>query len=289
LSPEADMIGILRHRLVTSDVACLERAREVAEQAGLRVWQVERGSPAASYRNHMARTRLLLTVGGDGTLLLGAKLAAPRAIPLLGINLGRLGFLTELEATQVGEGLERFLAGSYWLDERTLLEAAVHRGGRQVLRELGLNEAVIERGSIGKLLRLQATVDGQAVGTFDADGVITATATGSTAYSLAAGGPILEPSVEGLVLVPMNPFALTVRPIVFPPRQALTIELPRHNARLSVDGGTVHRLHQGDHVRMAAHERPVRFVRFTDRARFYTLLREKIGWGLPLVPTVKRV
>jgi NAD+ kinase len=286
--PTRDMVGILRHRLVKPDTACLDAARVVVEKAGLRVWQVERDSSPRRNAPDLARTRLLVTVGGDGTLLYGAKLAAPRGIPLLGINLGRLGFLTELEADQVREGLERFFADDYWLDERTLLEVSVCRDGRRIAHELGLNDVVIERRNAGRLLRLQALVDGQEVGTFDADGVITATATGSTAYSLAAGGPILEPSVEGLVLVPMNPFALTVRPIVFPPRQSLTIELPRDDGLLCVDGGRVRQLRKGDQVRIGAYGQPVRFVRFTERGRFYSLLREKIGWGLPLVPTVKR-
>jgi NAD+ kinase len=286
--PPKDMVGILRHRLVKPDTACVECVRTMIEQAGLRVWQVERDSSQGSNAAELARTRLLITVGGDGTLLYGAKLAAPRGIPLLGINLGRLGFLTELEADHVGRGLERFLSGDYWLEERTLLEVSATRDGRRVVRELGLNDSVVERRKTGQLLRLKALVDGQEVGTFDADGVIAATATGSTAYSLAAGGPILEPSVGGLVLVPMNPFALTVRPIVFPPRQALTIVLPRDEGLLCVDGGRVHRLRKGDQVHTAAYDRPVRFVRFTEQSRFYTLLREKIGWGLPLVPTVKR-
>lgn len=281
------MVGILRHRLVGADTPCLMAARTILEEAGVETWQVERDVNPRRHASRLAKTCLLLTVGGDGTLLYGAKLAAPRSIPLLGVNLGRLGFLTELEAGEMGDGLRRFLDGEYWLDERTLLEVAVDRDGRRAVREIGLNEAVIAAVS-GQLLRLRTMVDGQEVGTFDADGVITATATGSTAYSLAAGGPILEPSVEGLVLVPLNPFALTVRPIVFPPKQDLTIELTRNGGTLTVDGGRTRRLREGDRVRIDAHAKPLRLIRFTHRERFYSLLREKLGWGLPLVPTVKR-
>jgi NAD+ kinase len=281
-------VGILHHGLVHPDHHCLVTARRMLEGAGYEVWGVERAAAPSRNTPHLTRTRLLLTVGGDGTLLHGAHLAAPRGIPLLGVNLGRLGFLTELEAGQLEWGLDRFLAGDYWLEERTLLDITVHKDGRPGRHVLGLNDAVIDKGTSGRLLRLRALVDGHEVGTIDADGVITATATGSTAYSLAAGGPILSPSVEGLVLVPLNPFALTVRPIVFPPRQDLTIELARNDAVLRVDGGRGYRLGQGDRVRLAAHDRPLQLVRFTDRSRFYTLLREKLGWGLPLVPTVKR-
>lgn len=283
-----DMVGLLRHRLVRPDAGCLEAARRILRDAGLKTWEVARDVAPARNARDLARTRLLLTMGGDGTLVYGVKLAAPRSIPVLGVNLGRLGFMTELEEGQVAQGLDRFLAGDYWLDERTLLDVAVWREARRVLRDVGLNDAVIERGRSSTIMRLRAMVDSQEVGVFDADGVITATASGSTAYALAAGGPILEPSVEGLVLVPMNPFALTVRPIVFPPKQSLTIELPRDDGLLSVDGGTARRLRRGDRVVVGAHDEPVRLVRFTPRERFYTLLRDKLGWGRPLVPTAHR-
>jgi NAD+ kinase len=282
------LVGILHHGLIDSDNPCLVRPRQIFEGAGYEVWRVERDAAPSRNAPHLARTKLLLTVGGDGTLLFGARLAAPRGIPLLGVNMGRLGFLTELEAGQLEWGLERFLAGDYWLDERTLLDVSVHRKGRRGRRHLGLNDAVIDKGPGGRLLRLRAMVDGNEVGTFDADGVITATATGSTAYALAAGGPILDPSVEGLVLVPMNPFALTVRPIVFPPRQDLSIELTRNPGVLRIDGGNGVRLNEGDRVQLGAHDRPLKLVRFTERSRFYTLLREKLGWGHPLVPTVQQ-
>jgi NAD+ kinase len=267
-APPQELVGILRHRLVEPESACLAAVEKALSQGRLRSWQAERGAPPSRYGAKLKQSRLILTVGGDGTLLYGARLAAPRGIPLLGVNLGRLGFLTELEAGEVEAGLSRFLTGDYWVDERTLLEVTVERQGRAAIRELGLNEAVVQRDASVHLLRLHAYVDGQAIGTFDADGVITATATGSTAYSLAAGGPVLEPGVEGLVMVPLNPFALTVRPIVFPPRQSLTIELARDDAFLSVDGRQSRRLRRGDRIRLAAHDRPARLVRFTERARF---------------------
>jgi NAD+ kinase len=160
--------------------------------------------------------------------------------------------------------------------------------GDEVASRIGLNEAVLQRSVDGAMLRLGVTVDHQSVGTFDADGVIVATASGSTAYSLAAGGPILDPTIEDLLLVPLNPFALTVRPILFPPGQSLTIELDRNDAVLTVDGGEGLRLRQGDRLRAGAHSAGLELVRFTSRERFYRLLREKLGWGLPLVPTVRR-
>jgi NAD+ kinase len=241
------------------------------------------GSPAP-----LEQARVLLTLGGDGTLLHAARLAAPLGLPLLGINLGRLGFLTELEASQVAQGLRRYLAGDYRIDERTLVEVTVTRGGLAVASQLGLNEVVLQRDASQAMLRLGVIVDGQTVGVFDADGVVVSTSTGSTAYALAAGGPIVDPRIEGLLLAPLNPFALTVRPIVFPPGQALTLQLVRNGGLMSVDGGSAVRLEQGDRLCAAANPERLQLIRFSPPEHFYTLLRMKLGWGLPLVPTVRR-
>lgn len=275
------MIGFLLHPRVNRAMPALERARAVLQDAGVESWESTRDErPSLT-----SRTRLLVTLGGDGTLLNGARLAGPRGTPLLGVNLGRLGFLTELEADGLAEGLRRFLRGDFRIDQRTLLQVRVHRHGAISRPMLGLNEAVILRSGETGMVRLALQVDGQEVGTIDADGVLIATATGSTAYSLAAGGPILEPTVEHLLMVPVAPFALTVRPIVFPPKQALTIDLPRGPAYLTIDGGQGRRLRAGDRVEMAAYRKPLQMVRFSPPERFYALLRQKLGWGLPLVPT----
>jgi NAD+ kinase len=246
---------------------------------------VPREASPRSLGAHLGRTRLIVTLGGDGTLLYGGRLAAPRRVPVLGVNLGRLGFLTELELHDLVQGLERFIAQDCWIDERTVLQVTVERQSKRVLRTLGVNEAVVQRDHDQGLIRLCLAVDGQEVGTLDADGAMVATATGSTAYALAAGGPILEPSVEDLLLVLMSPFALTVRPIVFPPRQAVTIEMVRGGGLLAVDGSAARRLREGDRVCAAGYDRRLRLVRFGPPGRFYALLRQKLGWGLPLVPT----
>jgi NAD+ kinase len=275
------VIGFLIHPRVDRTLPGLEAARAVLRGAGVKAWEATRDE----CRVLPEGTQLLVTLGGDGTLLDGARLAAPSGVPLLGVNLGRLGFLTDLEADDLAQGLRAFLAGGYRLDDRTLLDAKVRRDGRELRAGLGLNEAVIHRsGAIG-MVRVSLEVDGQAVGTIDADGIVVATATGSTAYSLAAGGPIMEPSVGGFLLVPMNPFALTVRPIVFPASQDLTIELIHGPGGLTIDGATERRLRVGDRVHLAAYARPLHMVRFTAPERFYGLLRQKLGWGLPLVPT----
>jgi len=279
------VIAFVRHPHVDAGMPGLVEARQCLERAGIAVWESTREGRPAVPRG----AKLLVTLGGDGTLLSAARLAAERDIPILGVNLGRLGFLTELEVDELCAGLERFLAGDYRIDSRTLIEVALEREGRWVRQTLGLNEVVLQRSAEDGLIRLRLMVDGQEIGQIDADGVIVATATGSTAYALAAGGPVLDPTLEELVMVPMSPFALTVRPIVLPPRRGVTIELPRSNAVASIDGGPVWRLRPDDKVRVAGYERHLRMVRFTPPERFYGLLRQKLGWGLPLVPTPKRL
>jgi NAD+ kinase len=275
------VIGFLIHPRVERGHAALDVARAVLHEAGIESWEATRDQR----RRLPASTRLLITLGGDGTLLDGARLAAPLGVPVLGVNLGRLGFLTELEADEIASGLRRFLAGDFRLDERLLLEVTLQRGNRVSRAGLVLNEAVIERAGSAALVRLALAVDGQPVGTIDADGVLVATATGSTAYALAAGGPIIEPSLEEILMVPMNPFALTVRPILFPPRQGLGVELTRGPGVLIMDGRVGRRLRVGDSVHLGAYGRRLKMVRFTPPERFYALLRQKLGWGLPLVPT----
>jgi NAD+ kinase len=228
---------------------------------------------------------LILTLGGDGTFLAGARLAAPKGIPVLGVNLGRLGFLTELEHDQLEEGFRRYLAKDFRIEERNMLEVILSRGGRTLARAIGLNEVVVDHSGDARILRLEIDVGGQRVGVIDADGAIVATASGSTAYALASGGPILEPTLRDLVLVPMSPFALTVRPIVFAPGQDITLRVVRGPAEMRVDGGIRARtVAPGDVVRCGSYERPLKVVRFSPPESFYQRLAQKLGWGRPLVP-----
>jgi NAD+ kinase len=248
-------------------------------------WQVVRDGPVSAITGRLKGTTLIITLGGDGTFLSGARLAAPRGIPLLGVNLGRLGFLTELDSHELEAGLKRFFNGDYRIEERNVLQATLTRDRKNIARAIGLNEAVINRAGEARMLRVEIDVGGQAVGVIDADGVMVATATGSTAYALASGGPILEPTLRDLVLVPMNPFALTVRPIVFPPGQDITLAVVRGPAELRIDGGRRGRAVQaGDRLRCGSHPRHLQVVRFSPPESFYRRLAEKLGWGRPLVP-----
>lgn len=248
-------------------------------------WEADRDGPESAVVADLKDTTLMVTLGGDGTFLAGARLAAPRGIPILGVNLGRLGFLTEIEADQIAQGLTRFLKGAYRIEERTILQVTLRRGSKNIVSAIGLNEVVVNRAGDARMLRVEIDVAGQAVGVIDADGVMVATATGSTAYALASGGPILEPTLRDLVIVPMNPFALTVRPIVFPPGQDITIDIVRGPAEMRVDGARKSSaVETGDTLRCGSHPRRLKVVRFSPPEAFYRRLGEKLGWGRPLVP-----
>jgi NAD+ kinase len=252
---------------------------------GVGWWEADRDGPESAVTAQLKDTTLMVTLGGDGTFLAGARLAAPRGIPILGVNLGRLGFLTEIEADQIEHALARLLKGDFRIEERTILQVTLRRGNRNLVRAIGLNEAVVNRAGDARMLRVEIDVEGQAVGVIDADGIMVATATGSTAYALASGGPILEPTLRDLVVVPMNPFALTVRPIVFPPGQDINLAIVRGPAELRVDGarrGSA--VETGDTLRCGSHPRRLKVVRFSPPEAFYRRLGEKLGWGRPLVP-----
>ncbi len=264
-----------------AEQAIVDRAVAAARAHNAETIVVERDGSS----NDIDKAGLIVTLGGDGTFLAGARLAAPHEIPILGVNLGRLGFLTEVEETQLERGLELFFEGSYRIEERTMLEVAHLSDDRVRARSIGLNEVVVEHSGEARILRLEIDVGGQAVGVIDADGAIVATASGSTAYALASGGPILEPTLRDLVLVPMNPFALTVRPIVFAPGQDITLKVVRGPAEMRLDGGRQGRtVATGDQIRCGSHEPSLKVVRFSPPESFYVRLAEKLGWGRPLVP-----
>ena len=272
-------------RATHADRAAVEATIKVLKAHKVGCWEADRDGPESAAAARLKATSLMVTLGGDGTFLAGARLAAPRGIPILGINLGRLGFLTEIEAHEIESGLARFFKGAYRIEERTILQVTLRRGNKDIVRAIGLNEVVVNRAGDARMLRVEIDVAGQAVGVIDADGVMVATATGSTAYALASGGPILEPTLRDLVVVPMNPFALTVRPIVFPPGQDINLAIVRGPAEMRVDGARRSSVVEtGDTLRCGSHPKRLQVVRFSPPEAFYRRLGEKLGWGRPLVP-----
>ncbi|MDQ7842919.1 MAG: NAD(+)/NADH kinase [Armatimonadota bacterium] len=225
------------------------------------------------------QARLLVAFGGDGTILRAARLAAPRGIPILGVNMGGFGFLAELNLDQFGDAVPRLLAGRYEIDERMMLEAAVERGGTPQ-RLLALNDIVVTKSGVARVLRLRISVNGEHLASYPADGVIVATPTGSTAYSLSAGGPILAPRVEALVITPISPHTFNSRSVVVDRRDEVMIEVtaPEPEATLTVDGRVGVALAAVRAVVVRRAEQVTRFVRLGGHT-FYGILRTKLAWG----------
>jgi len=222
---------------------------------------------------------LLIVLGGHGTLLAAARLNNPRRVPILPVNLGGLGFLTSVTLEELYPILEQVFAGESRISERVMLGVEVIREGGVIERQHALNDAVINRGALSRILDLELTMNGEFVCTYKADGLILSTPTGSTAYSLSAGGPIVYPSVEALVVTPICPHTLTNRPLVVPDSARIEVLVCGKEAvYLTIDGQVGIALEPGDRVGVTrAAERPL-LVR-PARQTYYEVLRDKLKWG----------
>lgn len=229
-----------------------------------------------------ARPDILLTMGGDGTLLRAARLVGFRDIPLLGVNIGRLGFLTAALPDAFDDVVRRLAAGDYRLENRRTLSAEVVRGGRATDAGPALNDVVLHKAGVARVVRMAVRMDDEAVGAFSADGIIVATPTGSTAYSLSAGGPIVVPGVNALVITPICPHTLGVRPFVVGGDATIEISLlPPFGddpVLLSCDGQVGTPVDHDDVVRVRRAEHAVKLVRLGDEG-FFGTLRQKLHWG----------
>ncbi|MGI6343869.1 MAG: NAD(+)/NADH kinase [Bacillota bacterium] len=220
---------------------------------------------------------LIIVLGGDGTLLSVVRRWPFWGVPVLGINLGNLGFLTELELPELHSGLERVLRGDYSVQERLMLRAQVKRGSRIVSEMYALNDVVVTRGSLSRLLRLDVMIDGEYLDRLPADGVIVSTPTGSTAYSLSAGGPIVDPRTSVLLVTPICAHTLHSRPLVVSPESTISIVVaaPHEDVLLSMDGQESFRLSPDDQVIVGRSPTVARFIRLRTRS-FYEVLRKKL-------------
>lgn len=220
---------------------------------------------------------LLVVLGGDGALLSAARAVAREEVPLLGVNVGHLGFLTELEGGDVEQAVDRLLAGDFRLDSRLMLRSRVERQGEIVAEHLALNDVVITRTTFARMIRLRTFVGGEFVVEYMADGMIVATPTGSTAYSLSAGGPIVSPEVEAVVITPICPHTLAARSIVVPPREEIVVELVgrEEGTLLTVDGQEGVPLIKTDRLLVEVAPYRTRLVRLHARS-FYALLQSRL-------------
>ncbi len=226
---------------------------------------------------------LALTFGGDGTLLQAATQLAAFGIPLLGFNLGRVGFLTELEGRDLESGLADAVAGRYLVEERMMVDGSLVRDGEEIGHHIALNDLVITKGPLGRLVRLQVTVGQSALGTYSADGLILGTPTGSTAYALSAGGPVLTPEVEAILVTPICPHTLSSRSVVVPPDVTVSVELlpagDRTETYLTVDGQLGEHLATGDCLTVRRSAITTRLLR-RPGYDFLDVLRRKLSEGV---------
>ena len=225
---------------------------------------------------------LLVAVGGDGTMLRASHLCAPSSVPILGINMGRLGFLMQFGREQWHSAMEQLLKGEYWLENRMMIRARHSRAGQSLGSWHALNEVVVCRTAAVRPVRISASVDGMQLTNYVADGLIAATPTGSTAYALAAGGPILPPELRNILLVPIAPHLSVERAVVLSEGSSVSITLRGGDAVLSVDGQTPVGLAVEDRVDVRAGEYVAHFVRFGDRGYFYRNLTAHMNQN-PLV------
>ncbi len=223
---------------------------------------------------------MLIVLGGDGTLLSAARLVERLDIPILGVNLGSLGFLTEVTLDELYPTLERIFQNQYILDPRLMLKSVVRRGEKEHPQPRVLNDIVVSHGTLAKLIKLEIIINHQFVTWLRADGLIISTATGSTAYSLASGGPIVHPSVNAMILTPISPHTLTNRPIIVPAEVEVDVVLKtaEKGALVMLDGQEVFPLEGEDIIHIEASERRLKLIQSPHR-NYYQVLRQKLKWG----------
>jgi NAD+ kinase len=265
------LVGRLVAKLRAQDVAValdVAAASHLAESGGRRLEEIVDG------------VDLLVVLGGDGSVLAAVRAIGTRPVPVLGVNLGHLGFLTDVAPEQAEAALDALLRGEHAIVERARFAVTHLRDGRELLRDLVLNDAVITKGSaLARLIEVEAYVGGRLVSAYRSDGLIVSTPTGSTAYNLSAGGPIVDADVPAAIVNPICPHTLTMRPLVLPDDREILVRLRSpEDAALTLDGQVGATLLQGDEVRVSKSEHPARFV-VTPPHDYFETLRNKLGWG----------
>ena len=250
----------------------IERER-IELQTGCAVEQVEPEKIAAC-------ADLILVLGGDGTMIAAARLMGDAEVPVLGVNYGGLGYLAEFRIEEVYEALESILAGNYRLDKRVMLAVELMRGAQPVTRNRVLNDVVINKSALARIIEIEAYLNQQFVNSFRADGLIVSTPTGSTAYNLSAGGPVIFPSMNAVVITPICPFTLSNRPIVVPDDAVIELRLKtdQEDVALTLDGQVGFPLKVDDRVVIHKSQTTFNLVQPTNR-NYFDVLRDKLRWG----------
>ncbi len=275
------IIGILYHpKIVTSQPLAAEIEAWLT-QRGVTAWTASAWEEAA-FSEALAGADFLLVLGGDGSTLHAARLALPYKIPIFGVNLGRVGFLSEAQPDNWRDKLSKIVQGEYWIEERLMLHAALRRNGQMINSFSALNDLVIGRGRQARVLHLHLSVDGDYVTTYTADALIVATPTGSTAYSMAAGGPLLPPQLQNFVVVPVAAHLSLDRALVLHEEAEITIQVQMgHEAMLTADGQDGLDLESADEVVIRKHENHSYFARVESSGYFYRRLMRRLGYLRP--------
>ncbi len=272
-------IGILGHPLRPQTAPVAENIAATLSDRGIDTW-LNTAWTEADVQEHVQSSDMVIAIGGDGAMLRAARVCAPYEVPVLGVNMGQLGFLTEIDSPDTWESyLNAVIGGQYWIEKRMMVRALVLRGDEIIASEDALNDVVISRGIITRIVRLEMYIDQDWTTTYNADALIIATPTGSTAYALAAGGPILPPELRNILIVPVAPHLSMDRPIVL--SEGSTVEIlaapdTRTEIVLTVDGRLIENLQPGDRVRVQASEYVSRFVRMRERQYFYRSLLDRL-------------
>jgi NAD+ kinase len=285
-TPAFPRIGVVGQPGYSNFAASFQLLCDLAKAGGAEIFADDplRELLPANPRFQPGDVDLLITMGGDGTLLHGARMVAAHGTPVLGINLGHLGFLTSIAPDEMDAFIPRLLVGDYWLDVRFTLDVrVVNASGESRDSHIALNDAVLHKGGLARIVRLAVEIgpDTQEVATYSADGIILATPTGSTAYSLSANGPVVDPSVECILATPICPHMLVIRPLVLPADAQVTVRPLTRSTELilTVDGQDGERLGPADRLVVQRGKTKVPLVRFAGQ-NFFTTLRRKLNWSL---------
>ena len=268
-------VGVVYNPFSTQSVELSSELAVWLRGRGLEVW---RGISSEGRETGMAECLdLIIALGGDGTVLRAARLSLSCGVPVLPVALGRLNFMSELEPETLYAGLETLLAGGGWYDERALLAAKVHRSGEQPFEVTALNEVLVARGEVNRVMAIDVEIYHALLTTYHADGVIVATATGSTAYAMAAGGPIMDPRSRALALVPIAAHLTNIPSLVLDEDAEVTLTVrSRHVAAFAPDGRDTIALHEGDVVEVRRAQLTCLFARVNPRSIFYAMLRQRL-------------
>lgn len=272
--------GLLYHPKKPESVPLAEKMRDFLQAHGCTVWIGSAWDEPGAFA-HIKDLDILIALGGDGTMLRAARIGSRDATPLVGIKLGRVSFLAEMTPDNWEQPLEQVVTGRYWLEERMMLDVAVTRAGGPPVNHsyLAINDVVISRGGLARIVTVETWVDQSYLTSYRADGVIVSTPTGSTGYALAAGGPILPPELKNILVIPICPHLSLDRPIVL--AQGATVGLEAHAdyaPTLTVDGQFEIALAEGDRVDVRASRQVAHFVHVQDRAYFYRTLMDRLRW-----------